>query len=204
MASVLLGKRQSLSHNSAPDPCLVLYRLLIASPTRACLPVCLTRYLGKGVTKAVENINTIIAPAIKVRARCHGRARSGVGIAGRHERVARMFINYLHRFSRLGLRYVSQPTEDSAGAPGAFDARYTVSERSRGGAVVFFVVQGMSPIDQAAIDNKMKEIDGTDNKGKLGANALLAVSMAVAKVLCVYKSVSRLGYSAMLTNVWCN
>ncbi len=42
--------------------------------------------------------------------------------------------------------------------------------------------QGLNPIDQVAIDNKMKELDGTDNKGKLGANAILAVSMAVCKV----------------------
>jgi enolase len=35
--------------------------------------------------------------------------------------------------------------------------------------------------DQAGIDRKLLEIDGTENKGKLGANALLAVSMAVAK-----------------------
>ena len=44
------------------------------------------------------------------------------------------------------------------------------------------VMQGMDPKDQTAIDNKMKELDGTDNKGKLGANAILAVSLAVAKV----------------------
>ena len=43
-------------------------------------------------------------------------------------------------------------------------------------------IQGMDPKDQTAIDNKMKELDGTDNKGKLGANAILAVSLAVAKV----------------------
>ena len=35
--------------------------------------------------------------------------------------------------------------------------------------------------DQTGIDAKMIELDGTDNKGKLGANAILAVSMAVAK-----------------------
>ena len=35
--------------------------------------------------------------------------------------------------------------------------------------------------DQASIDKKLIELDGTDNKGKLGANAMLAVSMAVAK-----------------------
>ncbi len=39
----------------------------------------------------------------------------------------------------------------------------------------------MNPIEQTAIDNKMKELDGTENKAKLGANAILAVSLAVAK-----------------------
>ena len=43
-------------------------------------------------------------------------------------------------------------------------------------------IQGMDPKDQTAVDNKMKELDGTDNKAKLGANAILAVSLAVAKV----------------------
>jgi enolase len=33
------------------------------------------------------------------------------------------------------------------------------------------------------VDEKMKELDGTDNKAKLGANAILAVSLAVAKVM---------------------
>lgn len=40
----------------------------------------------------------------------------------------------------------------------------------------------MNPINQKEIDDKMRALDGTDNKGKLGANAILAVSMAVAKV----------------------
>jgi enolase len=40
---------------------------------------------------------------------------------------------------------------------------------------------GMSPYDQAEIDNAMLELDGTDNKSKLGANAILGVSMAVAR-----------------------
>lgn len=39
---------------------------------------------------------------------------------------------------------------------------------------------GMNPQDQKAVDNKMIEIDGTENKGQLGANAILAVSMACA------------------------
>jgi len=35
--------------------------------------------------------------------------------------------------------------------------------------------------DQRALDQKMIELDGTENKGRLGANAILAVSMAAAR-----------------------
>ncbi|HYO95180.1 MAG TPA: phosphopyruvate hydratase [Polyangiaceae bacterium] len=42
-------------------------------------------------------------------------------------------------------------------------------------------VVGMSALDQAAIDRRLLELDGTSNKGKLGANAILAVSMATAR-----------------------
>jgi enolase len=62
------------------------------------------RYLGKGTTKAVENVNTAIAAGLK----------------------------------------------------------------------------GMDPFDQVAVDKKMLALDGTPNKGKLGANAILGVSMATA------------------------
>ena len=37
---------------------------------------------------------------------------------------------------------------------------------------------GKSVLDQRAIDNLMIELDGTDNKAKLGANSILAVSLA--------------------------
>src|SRR5699024_6445622 len=40
---------------------------------------------------------------------------------------------------------------------------------------------GWDATDQLGIDQKMIELDGTPNKGKLGANAILAVSMAVAR-----------------------
>ncbi len=42
-------------------------------------------------------------------------------------------------------------------------------------------LEGMYIFDQNLIDRVMIELDGTDNKSKLGANAMLAVSMAVAK-----------------------
>jgi enolase len=40
---------------------------------------------------------------------------------------------------------------------------------------------GMDAADQRALDRKMIELDGTDNKSRLGANAILAVSMAAAR-----------------------
>ena len=46
---------------------------------------------------------------------------------------------------------------------------------------IYDALAGMDAEDQIEIDNAMIELDGTENKGKLGANAILAVSMAVAK-----------------------
>lgn len=43
------------------------------------------------------------------------------------------------------------------------------------------VLLGMNVFDQALIDRRMVELDGTDNKGNLGANAILGVSLACAK-----------------------
>ncbi|WP_288781986.1 phosphopyruvate hydratase [uncultured Kocuria sp.] len=43
------------------------------------------------------------------------------------------------------------------------------------------VVIGLDATDQRIIDEAMLELDGTDNKGKLGANAVLGVSLAVAR-----------------------
>lgn len=40
----------------------------------------------------------------------------------------------------------------------------------------------MDPRNQAEVDKKMMDLDGTPNKAKLGANAILAVSLACAKV----------------------
>ncbi len=42
-------------------------------------------------------------------------------------------------------------------------------------------ITGMDALNQKAIDEKMLELDGTPNKGKLGANAILGVSLAVAR-----------------------
>jgi enolase len=45
---------------------------------------------------------------------------------------------------------------------------------------------GMSALDQRAIDHKMLKLDGTPTKSKLGANAILGVSLAVAKAAANY------------------
>ncbi|HLB25397.1 MAG TPA: phosphopyruvate hydratase, partial [Nitrospirota bacterium] len=42
-------------------------------------------------------------------------------------------------------------------------------------------ILGLESTEQAFIDRMMIDVDGTDNKGKLGANAMLGVSLAVAK-----------------------
>jgi enolase len=42
-------------------------------------------------------------------------------------------------------------------------------------------LHGMEALDQRAVDEAMIELDGTDNKGRLGANAILGVSLATAK-----------------------
>jgi len=52
-----------------------------------------------------------------------------------------------------------------------YNVNKTISEEIKG----FYVTE------QAEIDNAMIQLDGTENKGKLGANAMLAVSLAVAK-----------------------
>lgn len=47
-------------------------------------------------------------------------------------------------------------------------------------------VWGIESSEQVKIDQKLKEIDGTQNKSKMGANAILAVSMVVAKAHALY------------------
>ncbi|OPX94207.1 MAG: Enolase [Syntrophorhabdus sp. PtaU1.Bin002] len=47
-------------------------------------------------------------------------------------------------------------------------------------------MEGLDALEQAYIDNTMIELDGTDNKSKLGANAILGVSMAIARAAAEY------------------
>ena len=51
------------------------------------------------------------------------------------------------------------------------------------------IVDNYSVLDQVVIDNALIDLDGTENKGKLGANAILGVSMAVAHAAADYLDV---------------
>jgi enolase len=51
-------------------------------------------------------------------------------------------------------------------------------------------VRGLDAGDQRAVDERMVELDGTPNKGRLGANAILGVSLAVAKAAAADAEVS--------------
>jgi enolase len=90
----------------------------------------------------------------------------------------------------LGMFRASVPSGASTGAYEAVELR-DGGDRYLGKGVLNAVanvqdilgpaVLGMDPVDQQAIDDKMLDLDGTPNKAKLGANAILGVSLAVAK-----------------------
>ncbi len=85
----------------------------------------------------------------------------------------------------------SVPSGASTGTREAVELRDGDSDRYGGKGVLRAVenvndvianeVTGMPATDQATIDRLMIELDGTSNKSKLGANAILGVSLAVAK-----------------------
>jgi len=55
-------------------------------------------------------------------------------------------------------------------------------------------VRNLDAADQEGLDNKLIALDGTPNKGRLGANAILGVSMAVAKAQAVEQGQSLFRY----------
>ncbi|HEU4517764.1 MAG TPA: phosphopyruvate hydratase, partial [Steroidobacteraceae bacterium] len=84
----------------------------------------------------------------------------------------------------------SVPSGASTGSREAVELRDGDSTRYLGKGVLHAVqhvngvlrdsLVGRDPMEQAAIDRRMREVDGTDNKSRLGANAILAVSLATA------------------------
>jgi enolase len=55
-------------------------------------------------------------------------------------------------------------------------------------------IAGVSPLEQAAIDQRLIELDGTTNKARLGANAILGTSLALAKAAANFRAVPLYGY----------
>jgi enolase len=89
----------------------------------------------------------------------------------------------------------SVPSGASTGEHEAIELRDRDKKRYQGKGVLTAVshvneqlsrqVIGMEVSDQAAVDRALIELDGTKNKGRLGANAILGVSLAVAKAAAV-------------------
>ena len=98
-----------------------------------------------------------------------------------------------------GLFRASVPSGASTGAYEAVELRDKDANRFGGKGVLKAIdnvqtvlgpaVKGMDPTDQTAIDNAMIALDGTPNKGKLGANAILGVSLAVVKAGAAAKKI---------------
>lgn len=98
----------------------------------------------------------------------------------------------------------SVPSGASTGAHEAVELRDGDVKRHFGQGVLAAVknvneiiapaLKGLSVLDQRALDDKMIKLDGTENKAKLGANAILAVSMAVAKAAAAVQGKKRWEY----------
>ena len=100
------------------------------------------------------------------------------------------------------------PSGASTGAGEALELRDGDKERFGGKGVlkavwnvnnkISDVLIGNSAEDQRKVDQLMLELDGTDNKSNLGANAILAVSLAVAKAVAHAKGLRFYEYVAEL------
>src|SRR3546814_7463278 len=61
-------------------------------------------------------------------------------------------------------------------------------------------LQGFDADDQVALDKRLIDLDGTENKGRLGANALLGVSLANAHAVAASKKIGRAHVCTPVTN----
>jgi len=95
----------------------------------------------------------------------------------------------------------SVPSGVSTGSHEALELRDQDTSRYRGKGVLKAVnnvnqiigptlsTSGFDPTDQQGVDNKLIELDGTENKSRLGGNSILAVSMAVCKAAAMYQKI---------------
>ena len=75
-----------------------------------------------------------------------------------------------------------------------YDGKGVLKAVSNVNTIIAPKVTGMDPSKQGEIDRLMIDLDGTPNKGKLGANAILGVSMAAAKAAAVTADVPLYSY----------
>lgn len=104
--------------------------------------------------------------------------------------------------------YACAPSGASTGSREALELRDKDPKRYLGKGVlkaidnVIQIIQpalvGRCVLEQAMLDNTLLEIDGTENKSKLGANAMLAVSLACAKVAALSESMPLYAYFGKL------
>jgi enolase len=98
----------------------------------------------------------------------------------------------------------SVPSGASTGSYEALELRDARSDRYNGKGVLHAVkniettiseaLTGFDVRDQSGLDNIMIKLDGTDNKSKLGANAILAVSLASARAAALSEKISLYQY----------
>ncbi len=60
--------------------------------------------------------------------------------------------------------------------------------------IIFPILKGISPFEQEKIDNLLIDLDGTSNKSNLGANAILGVSLAIARLSSMEKKIPLFEY----------
>jgi enolase len=102
----------------------------------------------------------------------------------------------------------SVPSGESKGRYEALELRDEDAKRFDGMGVLKAVVNinqvissqivGKDPCQQKQIDDLLNSLDGTENKSKLGANAILSVSIAVCKAGALVKGLSTFGYIKQL------
>jgi enolase len=80
-----------------------------------------------------------------------------------------------------------------------FDGLGVLKAVSNVNGEILKALEGMSALDQTAIDRRMIELDGTGNKARLGANAILGVSLAVARAAANYLSLPLYRYLGGIT-----
>lgn len=103
-----------------------------------------------------------------------------------------------------GFGRAAVPSGASTGRHEAWELRDGDPERYKGKGVLKAVssaerviapaLRGMDALRQGAIDEKLVELDGTENKSKLGANAILGVSLAVAKAAAHQQGIALFQY----------